>query len=127
MSKIDDEDDLNDGLDDDEWLCGGETDPRTGRAAPRYSPYSSPYSSPYHGPWDYSQNTTVDYLVQAHKREITSLKSHYEEKLILLNDKAQIQSGLLMSKIQFQVIGWQREKDELKKENEVLKEKLKRS
>jgi len=121
MSKIDDEDDLNDGLDDDEWLCGGYTDPRAKRPQ-----YSSPYSSPYHGPWNYSQNTTVDYLVQAHKREITSLKSHYEEKLILLNDKAELQSELLMSKIQFQVIGWQREKDELKKENEALKEKLKR-
>lgn len=123
MNKVDDEDDLNDGLDD-EWLCGGETDPHTGRGGPRYS---SPYSYPYHGPWNYSQKTTVDYLVQAHKREITSLKSHYEEKLILLNDKAQLQSELIMSKIKFQVIGWQRENDELKKENQALKEKLKRS
>lgn len=117
MSKIDN-DDLNDGLDDDEWLCGGEIDPRAGRGSPRYS---SPYSNPYHGPWNYSQNTTVDYLVQAHKREIAALRVHHEEKLSLLNDKAQLQMDRVIMKITSDVEKYQQEIDVLKKENQKLK------
>lgn len=117
MSKIDDEDDLNDGLDDDEWLCGGETDPRARRGGPRYS---SSYSYPYHGPWNYSQNTTVDYLVQAHKREITSLKAHHEEKLRLCKQNADLQMECVLIKLTA-------DHEALRKENENLQHKLKRS
>lgn len=58
MSKIDNEDDLNDGLDDGEFLCGGYTDPRS---SPYSRPPSSPYSRPYgYGPWNSSQSSTLD-------------------------------------------------------------------
>lgn len=66
---INDEDDLNDGLDDCSDSC--------------YPPYSS---YPYHGPWNISK-TALDYLVEAHKRELSTIKGFYQTKIDELEAK----------------------------------------